>query len=224
MEAKQPTTNMPTLATLAHNKHKPKKAEAQAILRKLYEDHPEHGQEIAQLYAYFMPQQPKNPKSPFQWVARAVDPKDDREYLQAVYASGEEIVGTDGHRLHAYPDPRPAGHYHHVTEEPVELRGTYPDYKRVIPKHEHWFELDSSGLPVNEHVTARDSTAVYDIPLPTDCATEETGCVRVNKRYLDDALGGTKNRVICWHGGPHDAIMLTHESGAYAVIMPMRQQ
>lgn len=80
---------------------------------------------------------------PLLWVARAVDLKHANPGLQCLYADGENLVGTDGKRLHLYKkNPLPDGLYQIVKRTKTELRlekctfdMTFPDYKKIIPEN-----------------------------------------------------------------------------------------
>jgi hypothetical protein len=75
----------------------------------------------------------------FGWVALAVaDNKDVRPYLQYVYSDGENLVATDGHRIHVlettdyeqgFYDPKSG---EKLSEEDAKYVGQYPDWKRLM--------------------------------------------------------------------------------------------
>mgnify|MGYP000616211462 CR=1 FL=1 len=62
----------------------------------------------------------KKSKTDFEWVAKAVGTEEVRPQLWNVYATGEYIVATDGHRMHYCKDKRPAGFYCPHTETLIE--------------------------------------------------------------------------------------------------------
>lgn len=88
------------LATVAQAARKPRKKEAQEIIQHIAELYPEHLNNLALLYNYFMPAIPKRPKTPFNWVATAAGVADVRYYLNYIYVTEKRIVATDGNSLH----------------------------------------------------------------------------------------------------------------------------
>ena len=124
------------LIELAIENKKPSKMEAQKIIKSLAALHPENIGDLEKLYSFFMPAPSKKPKTPFQWVARAVGKKDLKEYLNYVYATETEIVATDGHRMHITrnTDSRFKPGYYLANGElayPPD-QWTYPNYRRIL--------------------------------------------------------------------------------------------
>lgn len=94
--------------------------------------------DLAQIYRYMMPARPARLRknfTPFEWVAAAAGRDDIRHYLNWVYADGNRIMATDGHRIHIHPDDREPGYYCPAKGEltyGVDYH-PYPDADRVIP-------------------------------------------------------------------------------------------
>lgn len=58
---------------------------------------------LATLYAGHMPKPSKEPKSVFDWVAKAAGVKDARPYLTVVHIIEGVMYASDGHRMHTAP-------------------------------------------------------------------------------------------------------------------------
>lgn len=208
-----------SLALLAMQKNKPSKKQAQEIIKTLYNANPELGSELAKLYKYFMPAKPKNPKSTFDWVAQAAAGKDEiRTYLQYVCCDEEYLVAADGHRLHAMPADREPGFYIPSNEDRLPDEMKYPDWRRTIPKN-HPTKLDpqNMGATLEEVNNNKTELPVYRIPTATG---EDLG---VNAKYLDQALNAPGEEAeAVWINGPRDGLYVTYNSGAFALVMPIR--
>lgn len=117
---------------------KPTNKEVLAIIEELYEKASHEEQHLlALLYRHFLPNRKTGSvKTAFDWVAKAVaGPKEQctRPQHQFVYATGQEIVATNGHICFVAPDDREPGYYHPVIGYVVDETADYPDYKRLFP-------------------------------------------------------------------------------------------
>lgn len=127
-------TTITDVATRAASIRKPSKTAAFELLVGLIENGDLTDEVIAaHLYAFFQPGIPAKPKTPEQWVARAVAVKDVRFDLNYLYSDGKRLMGMDGHRLHIIPTERPAGYYDKQLS-PVVVDHPYVDVDRVIPE------------------------------------------------------------------------------------------
>lgn len=129
---------MQTIDQLADGIGKPTKKHAQAILRTLYQLHPEHHLELAELFAFFKPPAPRKVKTQWQWVAQvAAGPKELRHYMQYVHVDSEWVTATDGRRLHRYRTPAvlPSGLYNTegalIFGRDTDEYGRYPLTRRL---------------------------------------------------------------------------------------------
>ena len=157
---------------------KVKKYYAQSIIKDIYRNYPELEEQMSMLYSYFMPAMPKCAVSMFEWVAKATNAKDARQFCQFVYCDGSFIIGTDEHRLHyALTDGREVGYYHPVTGDKVRQDIQFPNWRGVIPPAGEGAKVDCalSDLHVVE---------CYKIP----CLVIEGS--KFNRRYILEALNG----------------------------------
>lgn len=171
---------MQNIANHAIRMPKLSKAGAQDYLRTLYATAATDNQRnaLASLYNYFMPAAPKSPKTPFQWVAMATSNDATRPYLHHCYSTGTDLMATDGHRLHLVPATLPAGYYHRITGEPIDLPNcTFPDCKRLMPQNPTLAHLDVGALPIQTVGKAM----AYDVGMPYHL---------INKQYLDAVVVG----------------------------------
>lgn len=184
--------------------------------------------QLAGLYAYFMPAPPAKPKTAFDWVAKAISPKDVREYCRYVYVTQDYITATDGHRLHwtvNTHDMEP-GFYDkqgHRLKDPGEYN--YPDVDRIKPNRtgalDRYKKLDPDTLD--------DITELHSVP-GKFTGVRIDGALGLNKQYLDDARaapGGYALAQFAYDGTGREPVFMELEKGngeppLRAVVMPMR--
>lgn len=154
------------------------------------------------------------PKTPFNWVARAMGNDDVRTYLNYVYSTGEEIVATDGHRLHLYKtDKVPAGYY---DRKAIKVHDTdyqqYPDYPRLINTIRNGRCTFNDFELINHPLNGDRPYPVYKL--------KDFG---LNARYLDEALWPfpLENKPVFEHGEIRESLKISY--GDYtALVMPLR--
>ena len=139
--------------------------------------------DFAQLYHYFTPSIPKKPKNVFNWISLAKGKNDVRFYLNYVYCDLENIVASDGHRLHLSNnslnlDP---GYYNEAMHS-VEVDGKFPDYNRLIP--------DVSKNHIKTSISDLTQDLDNDTKTKTHIMVFDNGEIKVclNKKYFDDAV------------------------------------
>ena len=201
-----------TITTLAANIKKPNKAATFNVINDLIDSRePPTDRQLAMLRAYFMPATPAKPKTAFDWAAKAIAVKDIRHYLNHLNATGEQIRGTDGHRLHIAPSTLPAGYYD-KSGAAIDESSRYPDIDRVIPTDPNYKSIDLSDLSVFE---VGQSGKVEYIQLSAD----PSYCV--SRKYLLDALSNPSPVINAAYleGCP---LRINYDDGSMAVIMPMR--
>jgi DNA polymerase III sliding clamp (beta) subunit (PCNA family) len=180
---------------------------------------------LVSMYNHFQPSTPAKPKTPEQWLAKAMADKNDvRYYLQYICADGSNLVATDGHRLHIYtantlPDgvkTLPDGFYDKNMQK-IELDAKFPNYKRVLPNssrmgHESRKLTKSFLLSGEIRVHGGKEEAINVI-----------GDIWVNKQYLVDALSfwDSSETVEINYAGAMDSITIS-ANDCLAVIMPIR--
>jgi len=134
----------------------------------------------AALYKFCLPPRKTKPKTDFEWVAKAVNPKEIREYLRFVYSDGEYIYGTNGYIAHRFKTGNYEPGFYTLQGVKTDCDLTYPDISRVIPKD----LLDSCEYKTLEvrHSEDKDRVfrAAYRIP-----GWEGIGISQV---YLDNAI------------------------------------
>lgn len=201
------------IATIAQGRSKPNKKAIHQLIAELirtgkidagYED-------LADIYAWFMPPIPAKAKTPQDWVAKAMAKDDIRDYLNYLYSDGTRLIATDGHRLHLCPTDLPEGYYD-AAGTSCDVGFTFPDVDRVIPA------LDGLlGLPVTES-------------FPVEVNKFDMHCYRlpdgplVQKSYLDAAINRESTGTIYYSPDDNGRAIRVHLGGdRLAVIMPVRE-
>ena len=161
------------IATIAAGLKKPKKADIFKTITKIIETDNATDQQLADLYAFFIPQVAKI-KTPFHWLVKARGVNDVRYYLNHVYSDGTRTMATNGHVAHILNEPRPEGYYDD-NEQLITVDGKFPDIDRVMPS--------GDGVVVN----------INDLKVDMDnmkwiCYLMPDGN-GMNKQYLDNACG-----------------------------------
>ena len=166
-------------------------------------------EDMAKLYAYFLPRPPARAKTPMQWVAKAVAGKDDaRHYLRYLYSDGTHLVATDGHRLHGIPTDLSAGFYD-TALNPITVEAGYPDWRRVLPEENRSMDVAIDDLRTD---IAGDHPIVNLI--------EDTW---VRLRYLQATANGAPTVTVTAHvDGSHGVRFAGPFPGSFAVILPVR--
>ena len=191
---------------------KPSKKEAHEIIKELYAQAPDDvtSANLAKLYSFFMPPIPKNPKTPFDWVAGAMGSGDVRYYLNYVHVDADHIEATDGHRAHrvANTNGLPSGFYNKAGDKVHESDfANFPNVSRVIPdaKDRQPEDLKVSQIPVE----TQNGVIVYRLPNGT----------AIDKRYLDKCIGSGVATIGTW--GANHSIRVDMDDRV-AAIMPIR--
>lgn len=128
------------IASAANKQHKPNRNLALAAVKAItagtgdsdYESRRMLG-DLATLYRFFQPATPAKPKTPEQWVAKALPKSDARTQLLNRYSDGERLSATDGHRLHVLHGANLAEGFYDASMQKIELDATFPDIDRVMP-------------------------------------------------------------------------------------------
>ena len=160
--------------------------------------------EVAQLYAYFLPPVPKQPITPEEWVAKVINPKDQREHLRYLYSDGLYLIASNGHVLHRIPTKLPSGFYDQALTR-IDLNITYPQYERLLITH---------GDPVN--------IVIDDLQITE--RMEHTCYILPNGRFLDKpqldlARKGLSEFRLDWN---RDAAQINHPDGSLALLAAVR--
>ena len=156
---------------------KPIKSAAFDIVLSIIESYGATDEQLAQLYAFFLPPVAKI-KGPFDWLVKARGNKDFRYYLNHVYSDGKRLISTTGHRAHVVlNDARLAGWYDD-NEQIIHPLGwaTYPDIDTVLPCEGLGLELNIKDL------------AIHPVDLKTSLYVMPAGW-GMNKKYIDEACG-----------------------------------
>jgi DNA polymerase III sliding clamp (beta) subunit (PCNA family) len=217
--------NINEIANYAKNQKKLNKANQWADYKRLIEnlDTPQHEDPLLEailinMYNHFQPAIPAKPKTPQQWLAKAMAGKNDvRHYLQYIYADGLDLVATDGHRLHIYTaNTLPDGFYNKNIFK-INQDAKYPDYKRVLP--------NSSRVRHQSRKLTKSFLLSGEVKLHTgkDEAINVIGDVWVKKQYLVDALSfwDASETVEINYAGAMDSITIS-ANDCLAVVMPIR--
>jgi len=173
---------------------------------------------IAPLYKKFMPRLPAKPKNSFQWVSKAVCKKDARQYLKYVYCTGDDIVATDGHRLHVAKNDYELkkGYFYDANMNSIGNDiGTFPDYERLfidVSKATKYKQSLKNDFTIIEHksVYGNKSVPVYF----------KEGFVALDKTYIDFA-NLSNDEIEFLYINSNSAIEITNKYGK-ALVMPKR--
>jgi hypothetical protein len=172
--------------------------EAFDLMLDLKQGRPLSPEQIDSLLRYFAPALPKVAKTAEQWVAKAVNPNEGRDYLRYVYVSNGVACGSDGYRVHRCRTTWPDGYYDPKTQLLVD------------------FKPESVGFPeVDRFFYRRGKGLVCSLEdLETGAFAVETGKrkelieykrvpegVAVNRKYLMDATNGAETGEV-YDGGP----------------------
>lgn len=177
--------------------------------------------DLAAIYRYMMPARASKLRknhTPYEWVAiAAANDKDKRKYLQWVYADGNRIMASDGHRLHILPDDRTPGYYCPRTQAKVHDSDWYP-----YPDVDLIVSLPTSG----NYSTTQNPAAevVAGSPKQTTTIVQLTGTeYTLQDRYFDEATQLTENFTAYIPDDVTTPMKIIHDTPqAIAVIMPTR--
>jgi len=196
--------NINEIATIANRIKKPNKSMAFDIIKSIIENNGQINEhDTVKLYAFFLPPIPANPKTPEQWISKAVAKKDIRSYLNQMHVSNGRLVATDGHRLHFTDTDLDDGYYDQNLNK-LDIEDRYPDIERVIPADLPVYHVDKMDLVVSGNMTA------YKI-----------NNSHYQKKYIDQALSGLDNPV--FHCADNDdSKLLISDGNRHAVIMPCK--
>jgi len=203
-------------------KEKIKKEKVQDVLEKLY-NHLENGSslepqykndtliQLAQTYKYFQPSVPKKCANILDWVGKAKGKEQTRYYLTEMYADKENIVATDGHRVHITPNKQGYKGYIDKKGNVIDINGTYPEYKRIIPEKTHSDILDMEKCVVDQ--SGKLTVAIFNLFGARVC---------LNMKYLLDLMNGEKTAVVFGEGSSGSPVLFELPNEAKAVLMPTR--
>ena len=193
-----------TIYTLAAKlDKKPTKSAIYDIISMMIEDQKlPSDDELAMLYAYFMPTTSK-PKTLYDWVYKAVAKNEVRIYLNAAYCDGGYIYGCNGHRLHRIKNTYDfAPGYYDQKMHKIEDLGKYPDVSSLY--------RDDLGEPVtlDEVVKVDGERDAYRV-------SDKQG---LQVRYVKDALS-MGDMTFCMVDDKQAAI--ADDGDKFAMIMPI---
>lgn len=177
---------------------------------------------MTRLWAHFLPNKPRKPKSAFDWAAKAMAKKDVRYYLEYVRVTEDKITATDGHRVHFAPNTEglPAGYYGH---EKVMLENLdamkYPDTNRITPNtedaHREWITVTLEGLDLE---TKAVTVSGKDVTMSAYRIQKDQ---YVNADYLHDAVSLAGEEIHLNIGEPR-AVVVIQDGERQGIIMPVR--
>ena len=172
--------------------------------------------------------------SNWEWVALARSSSEPRPWGCGIYVSEEQLVATDGHRLHVAPNDtqlKPGLTYDPKTLRPVD--GQIPNYAQVlepVPAQMVWSSGDSDDHPdkldalVKALMAGEKARRGFLVSWPTP-----SGRAHVNPLYLSDILKGRHVAEGDWgpvyvhqeHGQSPVHFQFEY-GGRRAVLMPVR--
>ena len=175
---------------------------------------------LAQLYAHHMPEPPAKPKTAWDWVARAANPKNVRPYCQAVFVKDGLAYATDGRRIHAAPTDLPDGAYNAAGDQvSVDVDLDRLPHTRIIPDPRRL----TPAIAIHGGVYEDESAPVPYCTLKA--AAIPSRQVHVQKTYLDAALALNDNVLYSIPSDETDRstpVRLDFADGRLALIAPYR--
>ena len=193
------------------------------------DDRGDNLQDLARLYAHFLPSTPVKAKTAFEWCAKAIGIADKRECLNYVYVTKNEIVGTDGHSLHVAPNSNgmAPGFY----DKAGTLLGSpewmqYPDTKRARPNPEaarrDWYDYARSDLEIVSR-PGKNGKVFHAYIFPADHGLSGDNLpVQVAQHLVDRMYSMHPEGAIYFSVGTSKASILAHLDGdRVAVLMPL---
>jgi len=195
------------------------------------DDRGESLQDLARLYAHFLPAAPVKAKTPFAWCAKAIGIDDKREHLNYVYVTEAEIVGTDGHSLHVAPNSNgmEPGFY---DKAGTFLGGPewmkYLDTKRIRPNPQaarrDWYSYARGNLEIVSRPDQRRKVS-HTYLFPADHGLSgDARPVPIAQHLVDRLYSMNPDGFIYYNIGGHKESVLAHlDGGRIAVLMPLNQ-
>ena len=173
---------------------------------------------LTDMYTHFQPPAPAKPKTVEQWLTKALAGTNDvRYHLQHLYSDGDNLVATDGHRIHVHYVNRLLPGYYDKQLQSIKEDAKYPNYMRALESatgsdRQTVKTTKAKLLSREKYVTGKREI----INVWAD--------VWINKQYLADALALLEpdDKVTLHHGAALDPIGLTFMD-CIAVIMPVRK-
>jgi len=155
-------------------------------------------------------------KDAFAWVAQATSTDDTRMMINVVNYDGENVVATDGRRLHIMPNTDGKKGFYSKQGQAEKYEYTFPNYKQIIP--------DTTG---RERVELKLSALTVDhVSQGLDICVIGGGLYVL--AYIKEALAFDKEAVAFIppmddKGIPEGPIALEMREGRKAYIMPRRK-
>ena len=151
--------------------------------------------------------------------ARGIDP--DRPHLNMLHAEGENLVCTDGWRLHKFTGDHciEDGDYLIISATGKQIVLTlcsdysFPDWKRVMPNKAEYKEVPEV---MDMHEASLKKKEVHELSKKYFAFIKQTACL-VDLNFFSDLTGRSWT---VFFKGKHDSVLF--EDGEYtALIMPM---
>jgi hypothetical protein len=158
---------------------------------------------------------------PLAWVARAVDMPGSGRVTDYLYSTGEEIVATNGKRMHCFsPAPLPAGYWRPIkrTKGELQLRKEtddreYPPYNKLIPDITGDHETIETSLSIDV-MFARLIRAM--VPVMKGSVLET---YTINHEYLEDIIQDQETFTV--HLNDPGKVLYFVAADRWALVMPM---
>jgi hypothetical protein len=170
------------------------------------------------------------------WCLKAASHDYVRPVLTGLYVAEDEMVATDGHRLHRVQrkvaDEMQVGLW--GSQRGQQINATYPDYRKVIPVvKEYWSVAPGAIIPVLvaslAYAKERKSSVAYcTLPCTGETVDGKRKFAAFHAGYLKDVLAGRfeakEDRVFYQASAPDvPMIWFVHGLTRTAVVMPIRR-
>ena len=221
-------TDLRTLiASNAANQKKESKARALDALLSLIDNDTEQQlsqKDLTTLYSFFLPQAPKTPKTPFDWVAKAAAKGAIRDYLNGVWSmENGDIVATNNHVLHLVKQEGVSfdkSTMADIAGNIVETSKDFVDYTRFTNASKEYSTTLSDVHTEHTVNTGRKKTPLVVLYLGSG---DRVHTFKVQKQYWDNALCGLgDNPTIHWNDGTQQSLIIKNkDESRLAVVMPV---
>lgn len=204
---------------------KPKHADAFRLINQLRNGEILNEVDVDSLMLFFAPAPPRKARTAEEWVAKAVNPKDHREYLHFVRVLNGYAMATDGHRVHTAPTDLINGWYDPKTLLRVDVPFSddrFPQIYRVIPNCDEMASQHLANLGRWSRVSSATEKKPFDWLREAPSVSKDKLPPRVTELYLKHAVNGDEDKLVGYREAVDTVTVRDTFPGSVAVIMPTR--